>query len=560
MEVISLSFLTFATLFLGIALMAFSWRKSASASNPIAKMISSTAFIGSQTGGESVINYSYTDLPWTLMMWDVYYFFHYLWAIFYVVWPMTPTDSGELSELSFTCGNMLSLGVHMVLVVLQLGFIVALPFMVLLPVWMAVGMMAGFMGANKLLCMILNGRGDQVEYHSDPEYAEAKKEHEGEVWIFINGVAAGEHWMKSNLNRLAVTFKRPILGIHNKTAGIIFDVVECCIQRNWQCCMLTVLPDATKDVRVCYRIIKAKLYDPQNTKVVFILHSQGGIQGSLIIDWLLQELPQDILSKLEVYTFGNAANHFNNPHRHVRSQKVALRNPLAAKTDSTLKEDDATISNGTGNTEPEPQPTTRQQPQEEKIPSLTSLTSSTCSARPSQISDRAVGHIEHYAHTTDFVALWGVLHFTTSTLDSPTMPRFIGRVFARSSPRGGHQFVQHYLDGMFPLQRDASGNLLRDADGKLIGCVEEGDNEFMESEVIIGGNEGAAIEGDLEGEQVEIHSVSPIVPRKRATFRREGVVKMRVRELSRLWQYRDGGSPEEFKGRRKGEVRKGVTL
>lgn len=555
MELISLSFLTFATLLLGVAIMVFFRRKDASALEPITKMLSSTAFIGSQTGGESVINYSYTDLPWTLMMWDVYYFFHYLWAIFYVVWPVTPTDSAELSELSFTYGNVLSLAVHLVLVVLQLAFVVALPFMIILPVWTAVGLIAGFMGVNKLLCVILNGRGGQVEYHSDPEYAEARKEHEGEVWIFINGVAAGEHWMKSNLNRLAVTFKRPILGIHNKTAGILFDVVECCIQRNWQY--------ATKDVRVCYRIIKEKLYDPQNTKVVFILHSQGGIQGSLIIDWLLQELPQDILSKLEVYTFGNAANHFNNPHRHVRSQRAALRNPLAAKTDSTL-ENDGTITNVTDDTAPNAKAKAKAnltpEQQEEKIPSLTSLASSTCSARPSQLSDRAIGHIEHYAHTTDFVALWGVLHFTTSTLDSPTMPRFIGRVFARSSPRGGHQFVQHYLDGMFPLQRDANGKLLRDSDGILVGCVEEGDNEFMESEVIIGNNEGADIEGDLEGEQVQIHSVSPTILRKRATFRREGVVKMRVRELSRLWQYRDGGSPEERKERRNREVRKGVTI
>lgn len=191
MELISLSFLTFATLLLGVAIMVFFRRKDASALEPITKMLSSTAFIGSQTGGESVINYSYTDLPWTLMMWDVYYFFHYLWAIFYVVWPVTPTDSAELSELSFTYGNVLSLAVHLVLVVLQLAFVVALPFMIILPVWTAVGLIAGFMGVNKLLCVILNGRGGQVEYHSDPEYAEARKEHEGEVWIFINGVAAG---------------------------------------------------------------------------------------------------------------------------------------------------------------------------------------------------------------------------------------------------------------------------------------------------------------------------------------------------------------------------------
>ena len=104
-------------------------------------------------------------------------------------------------------------------------------------------------------------------------------------------------------------------------------MVECLIQRNWGY--------ATKDVRVCYAIIKQKLYNPQYSKVVFILHSQGGIEGSLILDWLLQELPQDLLSKLEVYTFGNAANHFNNPHRHISSQTLAKQNPLAASIDST---------------------------------------------------------------------------------------------------------------------------------------------------------------------------------------------------------------------------------
>jgi len=38
------------------------------------------------------------------------------------------------------------------------------------------------------------------------------------------------------------------------------------------------------------------LYDPNLTKIVFILHSQGAIEGGMIIDWLLQEVPQDLLS------------------------------------------------------------------------------------------------------------------------------------------------------------------------------------------------------------------------------------------------------------------------
>ncbi|KAJ4292956.1 hypothetical protein N0V88_005619 [Collariella sp. IMI 366227] len=261
--------------------------------------LSNIQFFGSQIGGRSVINYGYTDMPWKLMAWDVYYFFQYFWAIPYILWPLSPADSDELSELSFSRGNIFCVAMHVVLCVLQLGGIMALPCLVVLPVWTAMLVVAIFILVNKGLCTLLNSK--QVEYHSDPKYAPALSEHAHEQWIFINGVAAG--------------------------SGILFDVVECLIQRNWGY--------ATKDVRVCYQIIKQKLYNPQYSKVIFILHSQGGIEGSLILDWLLQELPQNLLSKLEVYTFGCAANHFNNPHRHIRSQTLAKYNPLAASIDST---------------------------------------------------------------------------------------------------------------------------------------------------------------------------------------------------------------------------------
>ncbi|KAK3985627.1 hypothetical protein QBC44DRAFT_312089 [Cladorrhinum sp. PSN332] len=470
-----------------------------------------TKFFGSQIGGRGVINYSYTDMPWKLMGWDIVYFFKYLWAFPYIVFPMSPAYSGELSEMALTWGNIFSILMHAILLVLQLVFIFGLiPFVVLLPIWTAILLIALFLLVNHGLCLILNG-GTQVEHHSQPEYAEALPEHADEQWIYINGICAGEHWIQSNLNRIAATFKRPVLGIHNKTAGLLFDVLEVLVQRNWGY--------ATKDVRVCYRIIKEKLYNPQYKKVIFILHSQGAVEGGMLIDWLLQELPQDILAKLEVYTFGNAANHFNNPHRHVSSQGVAEQNPLAASTDSTLQE----------------LPRTEEQA---NAPFLISLTSSTTSVHPSAISDRAIGHIEHYAFTRDFVALWGVLHFATSEMASAMMPRFIGRVFCRTSPRGGHQFVQHYLDGMFPLERDKeTAELARDEDGRLKGCAER--NEFMESEVFVAGCGEEDVLGD------EVYGVVRGKSRRHAA-REEGEdgVRMRVSELSRLWGYRNGGCPE----------------
>ncbi|KAL2133537.1 hypothetical protein VTI74DRAFT_8759 [Chaetomium olivicolor] len=559
---------------------------------PSASPGNDTQFYGSQIGGRSVINYSYTDMPWKLMAWDIYYFFKFFWAIPYILWPISPADSGELSELSFTRGNVFCIAMHVVLCVLQLGGIVALPWLLVLPVWTALLLVALSMLVNKGLCTLLNS--EHVEYHSDPKYAPALPEHAHEQWIFINGVATGSHWMQGNLNRLAVTFKRPILGIHNKTSGILLDVVECLIQRNWGY--------ATKDVRVCYQIIKQKLYNPQYSKVIFILHSQGGIEGSLILDWLLQELPQDLLSKLEVYTFGNAANHFNNPHRHIRSQTLAKHNPLAASIDSTQlaeshesaqtpqlrqpqplssrSRDRSSSSSSSSSSSPsdsEPYPNGDITTNSATTPNLSThqpyhlastplITSSTTTPHPSHLSGRAIGHIEHYAHTTDFVALWGVLHFATTPVESTVIPRFIGRVFARTSPRGGHQMVQHYLDGMFPLRRDPqTGELVRTEDGVPWG-VDEETNEFMESVVVVGGGGdvtgregcGEDEDGEEEEEGVEVHGVSPVVSRqgslvgtingyirKEVKGKMEEGVKMKVKELSRLWQYRNGKSPEE---------------
>jgi hypothetical protein len=72
-------------------------------------------------------------------------------------------------------------------------------------------------------------------------------------------------------------------------------------------------------------LIKEALLNEQYAKVVFILHSQGGIEGGLVIDWLLDEIPQDRMQRLEVYTFGNAANHFNNPHRSLVAAENATK-------------------------------------------------------------------------------------------------------------------------------------------------------------------------------------------------------------------------------------------
>ncbi|KAL2752244.1 hypothetical protein ACRALDRAFT_1078260 [Sodiomyces alcalophilus JCM 7366] len=512
-----------------------------------------TRFFGSQVGGQTVINYAYTDLPSRLLMWDIYYFFYYSWALPWILMPVATGDdwpnSDDLDELAWTWRNAFSIGVHAVLVVLQMLFLLCLPFVVVFPIWVAAMGLTMFFTLNWALCLLLNG--PSIEYHSDPDYAPALPEHAHEQWIFLNGVAVGDHWMRNNLNRLALTFKRPILGIHNRTSGIIFDVVECLIQRN--------LTYATSDVRMAYRIVKEKLYEPELSRVVFILHSQGGIIGGLVLDWLLQELPQDLLSKLEVYTFGNAANHFNNPHRHVISQALVQDDPLAALTTTTTETtQENPIASAMLPQAPDEPVQARGLPQGDikrnrntskyggvlsRAPSLRKTTSSLSSTRTSTAAcDRALGHVEHYAHTTDFVALWGVLHFCTSQTAQRIIPRFIGRLFARASDRGGHQFCQHYLNGMFPLERDPDT-------GRLVGCAEE--NEFMESE-IQAGFEGTA--GQHAREAFEISWLgaggfgSGDVPAEvgvQGVPGRKSKRGVKVKELSRLWMYRNGMSPPD---------------
>lgn len=149
----------------------------------------STRFFGSQVGGQTVINYSYTDVPSRLLMWDIYYFFQFAWALPWILMPVTPCDSGELSELAVTWPNMFCIAIHAILCVLQVAFILSLPLVAFLPIYVAAIVIAGFLAVNWALCLLLNG--PDVEYHSDERYARARPEHAHEQWIFLNGVAVG---------------------------------------------------------------------------------------------------------------------------------------------------------------------------------------------------------------------------------------------------------------------------------------------------------------------------------------------------------------------------------
>lgn len=186
------------------------------------------------------------------------------------------------------------------------------------------------------------------------------------------------------------------------SSGIIFDLIQCLIERDFAY--------NTQDVRQAYEFIKSELTNSGNDKVILILHSQGGIEGGMVVDWLLADLPESALSKLEIYTFGNAANHFNNPVRRSAHDGVLC-------------------VNGNG-----------------------------------ELKDyyRAIPHIEHYANNGDFVSRFGVLNFAKKHGDQMEN-RFVGQIFERNG--NGHMLNQHYLDTMFAMKGNkvAENNPFMDA-------------------------------------------------------------------------------------------------
>ncbi|KAJ5581420.1 hypothetical protein N7535_000040 [Penicillium sp. DV-2018c] len=415
--------------------------------------------------GEEGTPLPYTASPIRLLWSDLCLFFSKIWALPWILLPLNLSRTGPMDELYPSIRNGVVVVTHAFLVVYQVAFLISLPIMMscMIPgLWILAYAAAGFAINYAIVMLVLNGF--QRVLVSRVPVAE-RPGHERERWLFINGIAAGNRWVQMNIDQLSYTFGRKVTGVHNRTAGIVFDLIECLIQRDFAY--------ATDDIRRSYALVKEALLDPECDKVVLLLHSQGGIEGGLVIDWLLDELPHDLLRHLEIYTFGNAANHFNNPRwRRLR---------------------------------PESTPTSVRAPE----------------------FDQAIGYIEHYANTVDIVALGGVLHF----VDIPN--RYMGRLFVRAG--SGHVLNMHYLDNMFTLGPDK----------KVLDS-----NPFMDMEV-----EPFAT-ADITGDNGPLHRAryqasigrdETFLPPELSMQRPQanGINRVRcVKDFSRLWQYRNGGSPK----------------
>lgn len=261
----------------------------------------------------------------------------------------------------------------------------------------------------------------------------------------------------------------------------------------------------TSDTRACFAIISTLLRSDK--KVILILHSQGGLEGSIILDWLMNQHPQEVMQKLEIYTFGNAANHFNNPR--------------TSKTDEQA---------------------------------------------PMGFDDRALGHIEHFANSEDFVSRWGVMHFKKETADPAQLEKSVhnepkatvyaeetrivnlfrqhqaiwkgngveegwnsyhGKLFERHG--SGHQLNQHYLDNIFPLDINNKRVDVTSSNTPLRGT-------FMDTEVEV-------VNDPREMDKIRRRRRGH---RDRDENGTNGVGnRKKVYELSRLWKYTNGRCPDD---------------
>ena len=152
----------------------------------------------------------------------------------------------------------------------------------------------------------------------------------------------------------------------------------------------------------------------------------------------------------------------------------------------------------------------------------------------------AIRHIEHYANAGDFVSQYGVINYTGF------QNRFMGRLFV--SEKTGHLLNQHYLQQMFPLGKDdrcldKSEFMEMDVDVKLENLSEEGREELMNSLA-----QGASAK--LQRQIAYVGDVnSPISPVRRTLSLlgddNHPTRSLKVKDFSRLWQYRNGGSPDD---------------
>lgn len=141
----------------------------------------------SQVGTATTTPLPYTASPLKLLVSDVILCLSCIRYLPDILLPLRPYYSGKLDELYPSRGNLTALSIHGVLIVYQVAFLLSLPVLFFLPIYVCILYITSVFILNNRICAFLNGRHRFLVSHLPL----TGSGHESENWIFINGVGVG---------------------------------------------------------------------------------------------------------------------------------------------------------------------------------------------------------------------------------------------------------------------------------------------------------------------------------------------------------------------------------
>ncbi|PMD52551.1 uncharacterized protein K444DRAFT_706143 [Hyaloscypha bicolor E] len=291
------------------------------------------------------------------------------------------------------------IALHMLLIIVEFwGMVVILPAFLVLPG--IVFSILCIMSAGLIAVLTWPLHGSRV-VSSGKERKRNLEQLSGVKLLYINGSITSQRGFRSHINSLSLIFGRPVIGVYNPTNGLVIDILEMLLLRS--------IPYPSRTSTTLYTQLRELLLPPSTRKVLVIAHGTGASILSSVLSKLHNDLPIDILSKLEIFTFGSAATY--------------LSNSLLAQHSRIIGEHSTTYPGA-----------------KEEI-------------------ERVIPYIEHYAFSADIFARCGILKYMLKVLDN----RFYGRLFVlNATPHTGLTFTQ-YLQAIFPA--NAKGSMLDEVVG-----------------------------------------------------------------------------------------------
>lgn len=245
-----------------------------------------------------------------------------------------------------------------------------------------------------------------------------------EAWFFINGVMTNADVARLNARCLRRLFGRPLTIIQNSTNGLLVDLVQCAIGKEWDV--------MTEPVPKALHAVLQALRDESKTNVVIIAHSQGTIITRDVLD-VLKDLVKKGTTGLSRDMWSSATSRYN------EAVKAAL-----ALLQGSLRARDLMKARSCGLTPFESLPPLTLA----ELNKLQIYAFANCSSRMTYLSaDRAIPFIESFGNSNDIVARLGMFSPDRAIkIDGPMWER---------EDAWGHQLNAHYL---IPILEAFTGN------------------------------------------------------------------------------------------------------